>query len=107
MGTELENLLERIGTATGSDPALDREVAALLAASGENLPAYTASVDACLDLLRRVLPAWHWHLGHDASGIFPYASLSKGRRRVSAKGTTVPLVLLSVIVRALLAQQRR
>ena len=107
MDADLEDLLQRIEAATGADPALDGDIAALLADSVEAVPAYTASVDACLTLMHAVLPRWHWHLGHDASGVFPYASLSKGRRRVSAKGTTVPLVLLSAIVRALLSKKRR
>jgi len=107
MATDLEDLLEKIEAATGAETPLDREIAALLTDGSETVPAYTASVDACLALLHTLLPHWHWHLGHDASGIFPYASLSKGRRRVSAKVTTVPLVLLSAIVRALLAERRR
>ncbi|MCK4868979.1 MAG: hypothetical protein KAT39_13080 [Alphaproteobacteria bacterium] len=105
----LAALLDRIEAATGADRAIDAAIEQALRgpapkhAEGraQAPPDYTASVDHCLDLLHALLPSWHWHLGRGARGIMPYASLSKGRATVSAGGTTVPLVLLAAIVKAL------
>jgi hypothetical protein len=101
MKSSLRHLQKRIASATGADRDLDAEIArALVETDGDALD-YTASVDRCLDLLQTRLPAWHWHLGRGPSGVMPYASLTKGEATVSADGTTVPLVLLAVIFKAL------
>jgi len=105
MNLSLDHLLERLRAATGSDVDLDAEVSLVLLGSPDRAPGYTSSVDACLDLLQGVLPGWHWHVGHGANGIFPYATLSKGKTVVEANGTTVPLVLLLAIVKALRTQR--
>jgi hypothetical protein len=102
----LSALLDRIEVATGADRALDAAIdralrGRALRGRAQTPPDYTASVDHCLDLLHALLPKWHWHIGRDAHGILPHASLSKGRITVSAGGTTVPLVLLAAIVKAL------
>lgn len=97
----LSALLDRIEAATGADRALDAAIEQALRGRAQAPPDYTASVDHCLDLLHALLPKWHWHIGRGARGILPHASLSKGRITVSAGGTTVPLVLLAAIVKAL------
>lgn len=107
MKPSLDHLLGRLHAATGSDIELDAEILRALLGSPCPAPGYTSSVDACLDLLHTVLPDWHWHVGHGANGIFPYATLSKGKTIVEADGTTVPLVLLLVIVKALLIQRNK
>jgi len=109
---ELSSLQQRIEVATGADHDLDAAIDRLLRravdappdtgadAVPEATPAYTASVDQCLELLHAVLPDWHWHIGRGASGVFPYATLSKGKTVISADGTSVPLVLLTAMIRA-------
>jgi len=109
---ELSSLQQRIETATGTDRDLDADIDRLLRRVDEEppdphpdvAPAYTASVDRCLELLHDILPDWHWHIGRDASGVFPYAALSKGKITISAEGTSVPLVLLIAVIRAVRAQ---
>ena len=113
---ELSSLQQRIEAATGADHDLDADIDHLIRrtpddspndtpatpsdAAPDTVPAYTASVDQCLELLHAVLPDWHWHIGRDASGVFPYAALSKGKIVISADGTSVPLVLLTAMIRA-------
>jgi hypothetical protein len=104
----LEHLLRRINGAEGHDQDLDRAIARDL----EGLPdvddaaAYTASVDRCLDLLHRLLPGWHWHLGYGATGVMPYAFVSRGGYRFEATAPTVPLALLRAVTQAALALER-
>ncbi len=97
----LASLLSHIEAATGADRALDAAIEQALRGRAQDPPAYTASVDHCLDLAHELLPNWHWHIGRGARGIMPYASLSKGEVTVTADGVTVPLVLLAAIVMAL------
>jgi hypothetical protein len=100
----LHVLLHRLRQAQGCDGALDQKIAQDLdvGAPTTEVPAYTASVDCCLDLLHRLLPGWHWHVGYGASGILPYAFVADGERRFEATAPTVPLALLIVITQALL-----
>ena len=100
MTAELTDLLRRVRAATGHDPELDAALAAGLGHRTAEVPAYTASVDACIALLHRVLPGWGWHVGYDARGVIPYAAVSKGRARHEAGAPTVPLALLAAILRA-------
>jgi hypothetical protein len=98
----LNDLLAHLGAATGPDTVLDREIVAVLGegVTGGEEPAYTASIDRCFDLLHRVAPGWHWHVGFGVTGLLPYATLALGPRRFEASAATVPLALLTVIVRA-------
>lgn len=101
MSDPLTELEARLGAATGSDRQLDellsRELdGAQLAAA----PDFTGSVDRSLELIRRVLPGWSWHVGWNATGVLPYASLHRGERLVEAQAPTVPLALLRALLRA-------
>lgn len=100
MGTELEALSRRIEAATGSDGDLDAELGRVLGGGAASVVDYTASVDRTVELVRAVLPGWGWHLGWNASGILPYATLSHGERRITASAATVPLALLRALLRA-------
>jgi len=102
----MQSLQVHIASARGADRDLDAEIEKVLNGQSQNAPDYTASVDRCLDLLHAKLPNWHWHLGRDVVGMMPYANLSNGKKTVSAEGTTVPLVLLTTIVKALISQKR-
>ena len=108
----LEKLEIALGAATGPSPAIDKEIGGLLNAgeSGRSDVAYTSSVDACIGLIRTVLPDWHWHVGHGPRGLLPYASLTKNAEdldghhlRVEASAPTVPLALLHALVKGVIA----
>ncbi len=119
---ELNDLAKRIAVATGRDAALNRRIAHLLdgMSARDEAPDYTGSVDECLALIRRVLPHWHWHVGHGPSGVLPYAALTREgpakveaarveaagveAARVEMESTTVPLALLGAAVKARLAE---
>jgi hypothetical protein len=94
-----DGLLGRLEGATGSDRELD---AALAHAFGvaDPVPDYTASVDRCLDLVHAVLPGWAWHVGWNATGVLPYATLHGPQGLVAASAATVPLALLKALLRA-------
>jgi len=96
----LSTLLKRIESSKGADPVLDREIEKTLCAPSDEVRDYTASIDRCLDLMHEILPAWHWHVGRGANGVMPYASMTKGTQTLVADGTTVPLVLLAVMIKA-------
>ena len=72
----------------------------------DTTPPYTGSVDECIALVNRILPNWHWHLGHGPLGIVPYASMTQndgedGSIHVEATAPTVPLALLGALMKAL------
>lgn len=114
--TQLVDLEERLGEATGQDSGLDRAVAQFLdgKTDGDPMPDYTSSVDACIALIGRRLPHWHWHVGHGPRALLPYASLVEHRRpddggenRVEASAPTVPIALLHAAVKAALVESER
>ena len=102
------SLAKRLQRATGPDDHLDKAIAAMFPEAGGNpdTPAYTASVDACIALIKHVCPHWHWHVGHGPTGIVPYASMTEETKsedgaHVEATAPTVPLALLRVLFKAL------
>ena len=103
----LSSLLGRLEMAKGSDRPLDAVIEEELRGRTGKAPAYTGSIDQCLELLHDILPNWHWHIGRDASGVFPYVTLSKGQTTARANGVTVPLVLLTAIIKALIEQEHK
>lgn len=108
---ELAALRDRIAAATGSDAALDREIARLLdpGEPGDNPGGgYSGSVDACVALIGRAAPDWHWHVGHGPSGVLPYAALTRDgpeETRMEAVAPTVPLALLRALVDAVMGER--
>lgn len=103
MDASLDELLARLEAATGSDRQLDAALA-LAFAGGEPPPDYTASVDRCLDLVRAVLPGWAWHVGWNATGVLPYATLHGPGGVTAASAGTVPLALLRALVKGKASQ---
>lgn len=98
---ELSALLQQIEAASGADKRLDQAVT--VAFNSGNAPEaldYTASVEHCLDLVRRVLPDWAWHVGFGANGVFPYATLHDDTHATEASAPTVPLALLAALTKA-------
>jgi hypothetical protein len=104
MGGDLIDLAHRLNAATGSDRGLDAELARQFGV-GEPAPDYTASVDRCIDLVHAVMPGWAWHVGWNATGIIPYASLHQGDQLAEAAAPTVPLALLKALLKARLATE--
>jgi len=98
---ELARLDEHIGEATGPSKEIDQLIASAFHESNE--VAFSASVDACLALIGRALPEWHWHVGHGPKGILPYASMASDNssQRVEMVAPTVPLALLGCLVKVL------
>ncbi|HLN22864.1 MAG TPA: hypothetical protein VK558_02660 [Patescibacteria group bacterium] len=96
--TDVNDLDTWLQRATGADPGLD---AAIVVLFGVPPGDYTASIEKCRFLLTETLPGWQMHLGYDVSGVFPYAAVSNGGRRLAADGPTVPLAILRAVVRAL------
>ncbi|MGD9512176.1 MAG: hypothetical protein AB7I59_17935 [Geminicoccaceae bacterium] len=96
----VDGLLDRLERATGSDRDLDAALARAFQIAAP-APDYTASVDRCLDLVRALLPGWAWHVGWNATGILPYATLHGPQGLVAASAATVPLALLKALLRAL------
>ena len=81
-----------------ADPALDTLIAEHF--NDTNARHYTSSVDDCIALISHAAPDWGWHVGWAANGATPYATLHRGHEMKEAKGPTVPLALLRVLVRA-------
>lgn len=101
----LEGLRDRLQRATGSDRGLDQELARLLdAGHAGDPPDYTASVDRAIELIRASLPGWRWHVGWSASGVVPYARVSRPGLALEATAPTIPLALLKALVMGALAE---
>lgn len=94
--TDWGDLAERLERATGSDGGLDE-----LLAKSLRLPvaAYTGSAESARALALAALPGWHLHVGFDATGLFPYAAISRGDIHVDASAPTVPLALLRAVLK--------
>jgi len=106
---KIASLLDRLSAASGRDRRLDCEIARYLddaTSEQDDPPCYTASVDLCIELVARVLPDWHWHIGYGPKGVIPYAYLSNGNNRQEATAGTVPLALLIALFRALAVEAK-
>lgn len=130
---DIASLLERVKAATGPDRALDWYVADATGHQSFNtsiqgmwppfmkgsradkaVPTYTASIDATLALVERMLPGWKWHFWCD--GVFgaetprailmepSFARLSredKPYERAQGSGATPPLAILAALLTSL------
>ena len=81
---------------TGSSKALDRAVSDALDVP---LRDYSSSVDACLKLIHEKMPSAHWHIGRAEDGVSFYATLADSHHREESTNVTIPLALLTVVVR--------
>jgi hypothetical protein len=104
MTPDLMKLSQRVRAATGRDRELDKSIADLFDRSVSDTPEYTGSVDACIDLVHRVLPGWSWHVGYGPRGVLPYAALSHGPARHETSAPTVPLALLAALLETKVAE---
>ena len=94
------DLLALLTITNGSSKALDRAVSDALDAPERD---YSSSVDACLDLIHKRMPKAHWHVGRAEDGVSMYATLAHGRHREENTNVTIPLALLTVMVKSLTA----
>lgn len=90
----MSGLSDLLAAASGPSKELDRAVADAFGVPARD---YSASVEACLELIHAVAPAAHWHVGRAADGVSVYARLSEGEREVEKTAMTVPLALLGVV----------
>lgn len=97
----LAQVIQKLAAVTGSDRDLDRDLAELAGGSADEAPDYTSSVDRSVDLLHAMLPGWSWHVGWDAQGIMPYATVHLRERIFEARAPTVPIALLRALTAAL------
>lgn len=116
----IAELLERVEGATGPDRELDAALCATLRFGGDErcvrypktwtrvgqirdwVPVYSASLDAALALVERVLPGWTWEGGRDpakASWAYLYAKIDGPT--FSASAPTAALALLAALLRSL------
>lgn len=125
--TELQTLLERVEKATGPNRKIDALLWPLapdftrdVSLTGEEVawrehasPRYTASLDAALALVERVLPGWTWDIGAESYGasaegawarVYPRGFMSKGSGNRYAKTPT--LALLAALLRALTVEPK-
>lgn len=126
---DLTSLLERVRDAAGPSAVLDAELYATIggaphtATAGhrkvplvlkddpKDWPAYTASIDAALALVERVLPGWEW-LKKSPKVITLYRPLTEQEdtakawaKHIDGTGATIPLAILSALLRALTSNQ--
>jgi hypothetical protein len=68
--TNFDDLQQLVGKAVGPSDQIDQEIDCTFGddRDGKKLTPYTASVDECITLISRVLPDWHWHVGHGPMG---------------------------------------
>ena len=100
---ELQALLERVEKATGPDRLLSRDLARTFGMLGH----YTASIDAALALVERVLPGWHW-IRKSPLSMTVYQDPKDEKAwavHFDGAGATPALSLLAAILKALIAQQ--
>ena len=112
MAIDVADLAKKIGNASGPSENIDQAICAALDmdTSKDITPPYTGSVDECIALVKRILPDWHWHLGHGPLGIVPYATMTRddgadGSIHVEATAPTVPLALLGALMKALKSKE--
>lgn len=88
-------LAKQLAAATGGDHALDAAIAATFAQPPAE---YSISVEKCRALIAAALPGWKLHVGYNASGLFPYAALTRDDVHLEAEAPTLPLAILRVAV---------
>lgn len=108
--TDLNELLERVKKATGSDKELDRAIERM--EHGPDVipftPEYTFSIDASVALMDRMLPGTLWRLQSDPdSGSGFEATMVTGGPELGAKGdgATAPLAILAALLSALIYKE--
>lgn len=69
------------------------------------VPSYTASIDASLEMVEKVLPVWGYSVEREASDYFSACLMKPGAPQVvSAPGKTGALAILAALLRAKIAE---
>jgi hypothetical protein len=68
-------------------------------------PAYSASLDATLRLVERVLPGWGWSVGNVAQGGHAYLMRDAGATLVGGAAASPAIALLVAMLKVLIAQE--
>lgn len=110
---ELEALAKRVARASGPDPELDSAIWKCVAsvtpgyesdANQQPIP-ITASLDAALGLVDRLLPQWRWKLQQIDKGTVHFKCTLEPRTGSPARGyheKAAPLAVIDALLRALL-----
>lgn len=128
---KLEALLNRVVKATGPDRELDhlvhdqavepigsrmyntKENGGSFIAADVVAPSYTASIDAALALVERVLPGWFWRVGHStlyagwATVYREHPNNTTGDGEHFAEAKSAPLAILAALLKALVARDEQ
>lgn len=123
---DLETLLERVRNATGPSAVLDaelyatiggapntatagpRKVPLVLKGDPKDWPAYTASIDAAVALVDRVLPEWQYHMGTCGEDDIPWACITEPVepcRDFAASAPEITIAILTALLCALTSNQ--
>lgn len=122
MTAELATLRARIDAATGPDRELDLSLAEALVpdvvvllhnrGTGQNERStywhYTASIDAALALVERLLPGWLWTFGSYGPDDGPWACITEPTEPCAdyaARGPTPALAILSALMSAMIERE--
>lgn len=112
MSEQLADLLARVKAANGPDRKIDFAVEEIesIIINPHLVPNYTASIDACVSLVERVLPGWIWQINSpatkaDAAYAWIAERLADGST-FSSLGDTPCFALLAAILSALLAKDQ-
>lgn len=122
----LDKLLKRIQAATGPDREIDLLIGGLwpkprpfsmsVDQQRGRLPpvlAFTASLDAGLGLVEKVLPGWSWNIGRFPSVRAQLAEPIETEygpaigQRANESAATPPLAILAALIRALIAVEQQ
>lgn len=126
----IQNLIERCEKATGPDRFIDAMMHLMLRPElgeapwfqphvawwvyrgegqedDQHAPLYTASIDAALALMEKVLPGWSWYAGSVGEQDIPQATVTEpfgDCRDFVAHAPTAPLAIILAFLRALQSQ---
>lgn len=89
-----EDLKAALWKANGADADIDRAIAQRYAVAPVD---YSSSIEQCRSLVDQLLPGWRLHIGYGVTGIFPYASLTRGDEILVAEAPTLPLAVLRAL----------
>lgn len=104
--TDIGELLERVKAARGADMLLSNDMWRALRGQEpgsilyHETPDVTASIDAAIALVERVLPGWRWNIGHDANDEL-HATIWHGVTEQDEYGATAPLAILAALLLSL------
>ncbi len=107
---QLRDIARRLEEASGLGWKIDTAIRLALNSVdvSQGTPPYTASIDAALGLVERVLPVSMWDMEYDPIAANRYQfflHLEVGKHMEEAKAPTAPLAILRALFAALIAQE--